>query len=88
VSNAPNVSNTSIQALLGDLRYVIDNTDPAEWPELASEVLEHHSPPIEDALLTSRSRDLQKWCRTMLEALIDTDEEGVRAAALKVKQYS
>ncbi len=89
MSNEPNeTSLASVQALLGDLRYVIDEADPAEWPKLAGEVLGHHSPPIEEVLLSPESRNLQRWCRTMLEAMVDADEEGVRAAALKVKQFS
>lgn len=89
VSNAPDViSQASVQALLGDLHHVVSKTEPPEWPKLASDVLVHHTPPIDDELLSPKSRDLQKWCRTMLEAMVDADEEGVRAAALKVKQYS
>lgn len=74
--------------MLGDVQYVVNETDPADWPGLASELLTHHSPPIEDTLLPPRARKLQQWLRLMLEAMADVDEDGVRAAAIKVRQYS
>jgi hypothetical protein len=89
VSNEPDaLSHESVHALLGDLHYVIGEVEPADWPRIAGDVMVHHTPPIDEALLSPDKRNLQKWCRTMLEAMIDVDEEGARAAALKVKQYS
>jgi len=74
--------------MLGDVKHVIEHTEPADWPDIAAKVLEHHSPPIDDLLLRPQSRKLQQWLRALLEAMIDVDEGGVRAAAIKVQQYS
>lgn len=82
------IPEASIQAMLGDVEHVIGQTDPADWPGIAGELLKHHSPPIADDLLPSKVQNLQKWLRTMLEAMVDVDEDGVRAAAIKVRQYS
>lgn len=82
------IPETSIRAMLGDVEHVVGKTDPSTWPEIASELLEHHSPPIDDVLLPPKARKLQQWLRAMLEAMIDVDEDGVRAAAIKVQQYS
>jgi hypothetical protein len=88
VSTTPSaISEESVEALLGDLRYVVDNCDADEWALLATEVLKHHSPPIDDELLSERCRELQQACRTMLEAMRGTDEDAVRTAAMAVKQY-
>lgn len=89
VSSSPNtLSEASIEALLGDLRHVIEEAEPGDWAEMAEAVLEHHSPPIEDSLLSMKAGRLQHWCRTMLEAMIDTDEDALREAAEMVKRYS
>lgn len=82
------IPQASIDAMLGDVTYVIERMPPADWPNIASDVLAHHSPPIDDVLLPPKSRKLQQWLRTLLQAMVDVDEDGVRAAALKVKQYS
>ena len=82
------LSEASIDALANDLRYVVDNIEASEWPRLAGEVLAHHSPPIEEALLSIKAGKLQQWCRTMLQAMIDVDEDRVRAAAKMVSRYS
>ena len=74
--------------MLGDVQHVIERTEPADWPEIAARVLEHHSPPIDDLLLRPQYRKLQQWLRALLEAMIDVDEDGVRAAAIKVRQYA
>lgn len=74
--------------MLGDVNHVVEQTSPADWPSIAAKVLEHHSPPIDDVLLPPQARKLQRWLRTLLEAMIEIDEDGVRAAAIKVKQYS
>jgi len=82
------IPETSIKALLADVKHVIEETEPSQWPSVAGDLLGHHSPPIEDVLLPPKSRKLQQWLRALLEAMIDADEDGVRAAAIKVKQYS
>ena len=82
------IPETSVRALLGDVQHVINVADPSEWPTIAGDILAHHSPPIDDVLLPAMSRKLQQWLRALLEAMIDVDEDGVRAAAIKVKQYS
>lgn len=82
------IPETSIRAMLGDVEHVINKTDPADWPGLAVDLLAHHNPPIDDALLPPKARKLQQWLRAMLEAMVDVDQDGVRAAAIKVKQYS
>lgn len=74
--------------MLGDVQYVVNETEPADWPGLAGDLLTHHSPPIDDVLLPPKARKLQQWMRLMLEAMVDVDEDGVRAAAIKVRQYS
>ena len=86
--SAAAIPESSIKAMLGDVQHVIEHTDPAEWPSVAGDLLAHHSPPIDDMLLPPMSRKLQQWLRTMLEAMIEVDEDGVRAAAIKVNQYS
>jgi len=86
--SATAIPEASIRALLGDVQHVVDQTDPAEWPSVAGDLLAHHSPPIDDVLLIPMSRKLQQWLRAMLEAMIAVDEDGVRAAAVKVQQYS
>ena len=89
VSTKPSaISEESVEALLGDLRYVVDKCDADEWPVLAAEVLKHHTPPIDEELLSQRSRKLQLACRTMLEAMHGTDEEAVRTAAKELRQYT
>lgn len=82
------ISEASIDALLGDLRHVVDNADPTDWERLGQEVLDHHSPPIDEALLSIKAGKLQHWCRTMLQAMIDVDEDAIRDAAKMVKRYS
>lgn len=74
--------------MLSDVQHVVNSTEPAEWPKIAVDLLEHHSPPIEDVLLPPKARKLQQWLRTLLESMVDVDEDGVRAAAIKVSQYS
>lgn len=86
--SAAAIPETSIKSLLGDVQHVIDQTDPADWPSLAGDLLAHHSPPIDDVLLLPMTRKLQQWLRALLEAMVDIDEDGVRAAAIKVQQYS
>lgn len=89
MAKTPNaLSEGSIDALLGDLRHVVDGSDPSQWATLAVEVLEHHSPPIEEALLSMKAAKLQHWCRTMLEAMSEVDEDATREAAKMVKRYS
>lgn len=82
------IPETSIRSMLSDVEHVINQTDVADWPRLAGDLLAHHSPPIDDALLPPKVRKLQQWLRAMLEAMVDVDQDGVRAAAIKVKQYS
>ena len=86
--SAAAIPEMSIRSMLGDVQHVVDRTDPAEWPEIARQLLEHHSPPIDDVLLPPKARKLQQWLRTMLEAMSEVDEQGVRAAAIKVRQYT
>lgn len=74
--------------MLGDVMHVIDKTDPVDWPDIAGRVLEHHSPPIDELLLRPQYRKLQQWMRALLEAMVDGDRDGVRAAAIKVRQYA
>ena len=89
MAKTPNaLSEGSIDALLGDVRYVVDEADPAEWTTLAAAVLEHHTPPIDEALLSMKTAKLQQWCHTMLEAMTKADEDAVREAAKMVKRYS
>lgn len=82
------MSEASVDALLGDIRHVVGNTEPEEWATLAAAVLEHHHPPIDDALLSMRVERLQHWCRKMLQAMIDTDEDAIHEAAEMVQRYS
>ncbi len=82
------ISEESVEALLGDLRYVVDKCDAEEWRVLAGEVLKHHSPPIDEELLTERSIKLQRACRTMLEAMLGSDEDAVRTAARDVRDHT
>lgn len=86
--SATAIPETSVRALLGDVQHVIEQTDPSQWPSIAGDLLAHHSPPIDDVLLPPNARKLQQWLRTLLEAMIDVDEDGVRAASIKVQQYS
>ncbi len=86
--SADAIPEMSIRAMLDDVEHVVDQTDPAEWPEIARQLLEHHNPPIDDVLLLPKARKLQQWLHTMLEAMSEVDEHGVRAAAIKVRQYS
>ena len=89
VSTKPSaISEESVEALLGDLRYVVDKCEAEEWRVLAAEVLKHHSPPIDAELLSERSQRLQRACRTMLEAMLGTDETAVRTAAQELRQYT
>lgn len=74
--------------MLSDVQHVVTATEPSEWPKIAGDLLEHHSPPIDDVLLPPKARKLQQWLRTLLESMVDVDEDGVRAASIKVSQYS
>ncbi len=82
------ISEESVEALLGDLRYVVDMCEAHEWRVLAAEVLKHHSPPIDEELLSAHFQRLQLACRTMLEAMLGTDEAAVRTAAQELRVYT
>lgn len=86
--SAAAIPETSIKSLMDDVQHMIEQIDPADWPSVAGDLLAHHSPPIDDVLLPPKSRKLQQWLRALLEAMVDVDEDGVRAAAIKVQQYS
>lgn len=77
----------SVEALLVDLRHVIGEIPEDQWPDVAQAVLDHHQPPIDEAVLTNDQAQLQIWCRAVLEGLLTGNEDATRAAALKVRQY-
>lgn len=89
MSSTPNAaSEESVEALIGDVRHVVENTEPTEWADIAAAVLEHHTPPIDETLLSMKSERLQHWCRELLQAMVVTDKDAIREAAQMVKRYS
>jgi hypothetical protein len=82
------LSDSAVEALLGDVRHVVENVEPDDWADTAAAVLDHHSPPIDESLLSMKAERLQHWCLTLLEALIATDEDAIREAATMVQRYS
>ncbi len=78
-----NDSETSVLSLLDDLVYVLQQRPGSAWIDLATQVLDHHDPPIDPGLLSPWHIGLQLHCRTVLKAMITAEieaiEDGLRA---------
>lgn len=66
----------SVQALINDLKHVVDNVDPAQWSETARAVRSHHTPEISAALLSDSWIDTQQRAREIVDqmALLEDDQ--------------
>ncbi len=77
----------SVLALLGDLRHVVGRMPHDEWPEMSKAVLEHHDPPIDEALLNEDQTGLQTACRDALRSLIDDDYVNAKTAIERIRRH-
>lgn len=67
------VAHQSVQALLDDLRHVVNEIPVPQRASAAVAVLEHHHPPVSEALLSEEGRRLQRLARQRLQSIVDND---------------
>ncbi len=76
-------AETSVLSLLSDLVFVLEHRPGSDWIDLATQVLDHHDPPIDPGLLEPWHIGLQLHCRTVLKAMttadVDAIADGLRA---------
>lgn len=70
-------AENSVLSLLGDLVYVLEQRPGSSWIDLATQVLDHHNPPIAPGLLSPWHIGLQLHCRTVLKAMGSADVEAI-----------
>ncbi len=58
-----------------------------DWPAMAITVIEHHTPPIAEALLGPDHIGLQDACRGALVALGDNDYAAAKASIELIRKY-
>ncbi len=63
------IAHQSVQALLDDLDYVTTKIPAHQRADAARAVLDHHRPPVSDALLSDEGRQLQSAARSALHEL-------------------
>ncbi len=63
------IAHQSVQALLDDLDHVSNSLPPHERAAAAAAVLDHHHPAVNEALLSTEGRNLQRAARAALTEL-------------------
>ncbi len=76
----------SVEALIGDVVHVFRNVRPgAQWPKIAQQVLDHHSPAVDERVLDEWYRQLQRRGRALLEAVVSKDIARIEEAIVSLR---
>lgn len=75
----------SVDALVGDVRYIMSTRPHTNWPMMATAALEHHDPPIPERLLPQTDRRRQRAAFDILRGLRDSRAERIRTGILALK---
>ncbi len=66
VGGPPDPAVESVAALIGDMAHVVRELPRRRWAEMAGALTEHHSPPIDDALLAPEHGRVQAVAHDLL----------------------
>lgn len=74
----------SVDALLGDLKFIMGTRPHTGWPEMATAALEHHDPMIPEHLLEWQTRRFQRAALLTLRGLAASDADIIRSGILDI----